>query len=167
MTIKNKDEIIKKLAELLEEFALENNSYETDVYLCYDEETQTGELDTVIPGGWLDFEGERYLIYTDESNESRIYSFQNVSEIAEFVLGISDDELLTDVRNYLELDDEDYQIWLNRSSQEVWRDVADYVEEKYPDKIESAHKKLIKEDIQPNYTEEAREIFNNFEEEYK
>ena len=26
---------------------------------------------------------------------------------------------------------------------------------------------IEKEDIQPNYTEEAREIFNNFEEDYK
>lgn len=166
MTIKNKNELIKKLAEMLENFDLENNGYETDVYLCYDEETQTGELDTVIPGGWLDFEGDRYLIYTDESHESRIYSFQDVSEIAELVLGISDEKLLTDVRNYLELDDEDYQTWLNRSSHEVWRDVADYVEEKYPDKIESAHKKIIK-DSQSDYTEIARGIFENFESERK
>ena len=55
MTIKNKNELIKKLAEMLENFDLENNGYETDVYLCYDEETQTGELDTVVPGGYLDF----------------------------------------------------------------------------------------------------------------
>ena len=47
-TLKNREAIVAKLAEMLKKFDLELNRYNTDVYLYYDKEKQTAELDTFI-----------------------------------------------------------------------------------------------------------------------
>ena len=55
-TLKNREAIVEELAEMLKKFDMQLNAYQTDVYLYYDEEKQTAELDTFINVGgrsWL------------------------------------------------------------------------------------------------------------------
>ena len=46
-TLKNREAIVEKLAEMLKKFDMQLNEYQTDVYLYYNEEEQTAELDTL------------------------------------------------------------------------------------------------------------------------
>ena len=50
-TIKNREEIVDKLVDMLVQFDKDCNSYQTDVYLYYDKENQTAELDTFVNVG--------------------------------------------------------------------------------------------------------------------
>ena len=81
-TLKNREAIVAKLAEMLKKFDLELNRYNTDVYLYYDKEKQTAELDTFINVGgnsWLN--DDHYTIYTDrEHYETDFDIFDNLGD---------------------------------------------------------------------------------------
>ena len=65
LTIKNREEIVDKLVDMLVQFDKDCNSYQTDVYLYYDKENQSAELDTFVNVGgnsWLN--DDHYTIYS-------------------------------------------------------------------------------------------------------
>lgn len=163
MIIKNRVEIINQLAEILKNFDVELNPYDTDVYLYYDSEAQTATLDTFKnPGGnsWLN--DEHYNIYTDRKHPDKaIDSFDTVEEIAE-AIGKTKEELFEGTKKYLDLSDEEYEDWLNSSVYNIWLDVADFVNCYYSVEIQIAYEKLL-----PDLTEyeaKADEIISIFEE---
>ena len=48
MKITNREEIVEQLTEMLIQFDKDARMYQTDVYLYYDSENQTAELDTFV-----------------------------------------------------------------------------------------------------------------------
>ena len=59
--LKNREEVVKKLAKMLREFDVKMNNFDTDVYLYYIDEEKTAELEIfVIVGGnsWLNDDHE-------------------------------------------------------------------------------------------------------------
>ena len=85
--LKNAQELKDELKERLIRFWIDCNSFETDVYLYIDEETQTGELynfQNVGGNSWLD--DDHITLYTDHAINNDFYDvFNNVSELAESV----------------------------------------------------------------------------------
>ena len=110
MTIKNLDSIIEQLTEMLMDFDRELNGYDTDVYLYYDEETETARLDTFVNVGgnsWLD--DDHYTIYTDKEHfESWFDSFENEGTIADY-LEIPVEQLMNEVKVYHGYDDDEME----------------------------------------------------------
>lgn len=164
MIIKNRVEIVRQLAELLRKFDVELNPYDTDVYLYYNSESQTAELDTFTnPGGnsWLD--DDHYTIYTDRQHPDKaIDTFQSVEEIAE-AIGKTKEEILEGTKKYLDLDDEEYEDWLNSSTFNIWSDVADFVNCYYSEEIKEAYERCLN-DLNIEYEATADEIISGFEE---
>lgn len=164
MIIKNRVEIVRQLAELLRKFDVELNPYDTDVYLYYNSESQTAELDTFTnPGGnsWLD--DDHYTIYTDRQHPDKaIDTFQSVEEIAE-AIGKTKEEILEGTKKYLDLDDEEYEDWLNSSTFNIWSDVADFVNCYYSEEIQEAYERCLN-DLNIEYEATADEIISGFEE---
>lgn len=94
-TLKNREAIVEELAEMLKKFDMQLNAYQTDVYLYYDEEKQTAELDTFINVGgrsWLN--DDHCTIYADcEHYETDFDFFDNLGDLADAV-GIQEEELI-------------------------------------------------------------------------
>lgn len=157
LNITNREQIIEQLAEMLMQFDKDCNSYDTDVYLYYDEENQTAELDTFVNVGgnsWLD--DDHYTIYTDKQHYNGALDwYQTETEFAEF-LEIPLDKLTQEVREYLDMDEDDEP------------DYSDYREmirhnDAYMEKLETAYNEAI-DDMQSDYVQNAEEIMNNFDE---
>ena len=157
LNITNREQIIETLAEMLLQFDKDCNSYDTDVYLYYDEENQTAELDTFVNVGgnsWLD--DDHYTIYTDKQHYNGALDwYQTVAEFAEF-LEIPLDKLTQEVREYLDMDEDDEP------------DYSDYREmirhnDAYMEKLETAYNEAI-DDMRSDYVQSAEEIMNNFDE---
>ena len=160
LNIKNREEIIEQLAEMLLQFDKDENNYQTDVYLYYDEEQQTAELDTFVNIGgnsWLD--DDHYTIYTDKEHYSGIWDYyQSVEELAEYS-GIPLDDLRNKIIASFELDgDEAAEYELD------YYDVREYLRQndKAMEKLTAAYYEAL-EDLQPEYIYKANEIMDNFD----
>lgn len=99
--IKNRDAILDELTEMLKNFDMEMNKYQTDVYLYYDEEDRTAELDTFVnvsENSWLN--DDHYTIYTDRMHTDNFFDFySSVDEIAEAV-GLTKEQLIEQAALY-------------------------------------------------------------------
>ncbi len=160
--LKNREELVEQLTEMLMEFAKDCNQYQTDVYLYYDEETQTATLDTFINVGgnsWLD--DDHYTIYHDtEHYENWSDYYCNDGDFA-WGLDMLNEDFEKEVIEYLDLDDdekEDYQI--------QYIDAYNYVisREDYMDKLIEVYKESIDEN-RADYVEQAEQIISAWEEE--
>lgn len=160
--LKNREELVEQLTEMLMDFARDCNQYQTDVYLYYDEETQTATLDTFVNVGgnsWLD--DDHYTIYRDtEHHENWRDYYCNNGDFA-WGLDMSDDEFEKEVIEYLDLDEdgkEDYQV--------QYIDAYNYVisREDYMDKLIDIYKASIDEYF-AHYEEQAEQIISAWEEE--
>lgn len=162
MNIKNRKEIIEQLTEMLMQFDKDaNTSYQTDVYLYYDEENQTATLDTFVNVGgnsWLN--DDHYTIYTDKEHyDGDMWSFyQSIEELAEYA-EISLDELREKVIEHLKLDDDekdDFEL--------DYYEAREYFKanEKYMEKLQEALDEYI-DSIRSDYVENAEEIISHFE----
>ena len=160
--LKNREELVEQLTEMLMDFAKDCNQYQTDVYLYYDEETQTATLDTFINVGgnsWLD--DDHYTIYHDtEHYENWRDYYCNDGDFA-WGLDMSNDDFEKEVIEYLNLDDdekEDYQI--------QYIDAYNYVisRDDYMDKLIELYKESIEEN-RADYVEQAEQIISDWEEE--
>ena len=155
MIIKNLDSIIEQLTEMLMDFDRELNGYDTDVYLYYDEETETARLDTFVNVGgnsWLD--DDHYAIYTDKQHYDTFLDFWN--SIAEFAesLGMTERELVENVAKYYHIDTEDVG----------YVDVHDWIcdHEKAFDTLAEIYSDYIENDLNAEYHEKAEEIMDRF-----
>jgi len=164
MTITNREEIVEQLTEMLMQFDKEANTrYPTDVYLYYDSENQTAELDTFANVGgnsWLN--DDHYTIYTDKEHyDGDMWSrYQSVEELAEYA-EIPLDELREKVIERLKLDEdeaEDFELDYYEA-REFFKANDEYME-----KLQAAYEECI-DDMRSDYADRAEEILNRFEEE--
>lgn len=156
MTIKNYDEVVTALAALLMQFDKDLNQYQTDVYLYYNEEEQTAELDTFVNVGgnsWLN--DDHYTIYTDKEHYTDRFGdyFQTEQEFAD-ALEMSFDDLSEAVRHYFEIEDDD---------ELTFDDFRQYICKNghLCEKCMAAYENSL-EDYSENYTHNATEILDNF-----
>jgi len=145
--IENIQEITDELVEFLKQFDKELNGYDTDVYLYYDEDTNTAELDTFVnPGGnsWLD--DDHYTIYTDKQHYDSLIDWydgdlmfiadildKTVEELYnEYAVANKLDEVEdiddSDVIKYIESVDEYYYILYNYYCEEIEDSYSNYLD---------------------------------------
>ena len=155
--IENFDEINEELIELLKQFDKERNEYDTDVYLYYDEDTNTAKLDTFVnPGGnsWLD--DDHYTIYTDKQHYDSFMDWYGgeISVISD-VLNVSEEQLYQETANYFNIGDIDNV---------YYSDIEKYVtnNESYNNILYDNYCRYIDNDYNENYSELAEFIFDNF-----
>ena len=157
MTIKNREQVITKFAEMLMQFDKDCNSYQTDVYFYYDNRTQTGSLATFANVGgnsWLD--DDHIIIYTDrEHYDDGAYSWvQNEYEMAD-IIGIDIEQLIQEAKKACGYE-EDEEIPYN--------EIERYVQsvEEYGDALWEAYYKSL-EDYASVYEEKAEERISSLE----
>lgn len=154
-TLKNREAIVAKLAEMLKKFDLELNPYDTDVYLYYDEAEKMAELDTFVNVGgnsWLN--DDHYTIYTDcEHHETDFDFFDNLDDLADAV-GIRKEELIKKAAKYADIDVEDV----------AYYEVARFIEsdDKLMGKLHETYKTYLDE-LENNYDERADYIISEWE----
>lgn len=158
LTIKNREEIVDKLVDMLVQFDKDCNSYQTDVYLYYDKENQSAELDTFVNVGgnsWLN--DDHYTIYSDKEHFETFWNwYQDSCEFAD-TLEMTNTELEYEVRQYCNMDqDEDVD----------WIDCYDYLSqnEQYVETLQTAYNDYIDE-IRSDYVEKANDIIERWCEE--
>lgn len=154
MTIKNLDNIIEQLTEMLIDFNRELNSYDTDVYLYYDKETETARLDTFVNVGgnsWLN--NDHYTIYTDRQHYDTFFDYwNNIAEFAES-LGITEDQLITLAAEYFRYEPEEIDYYDVRKFFNYNEEYFDKLKEEYCDYLES---------IRGDFEEQANNIMDRF-----
>lgn len=161
LELKNREEIVEELAEMLIDFAKSCNQYQTDVYLYYNEEDKTAELDTFVNVGgnsWLN--DDHYTIYCDREHHEDWSDYYN--ETTDFAWGL--DMLWADfeqeVIDFFKLDDdekEDYTV--------SYCDALDYVKsrEDYTERLIEVYKDYIDE-TRSEYAEQAEQIISEWQE---
>lgn len=147
----NREIIIEELADMLKQFDIDRNSYQTDVYMYVDEDGNAS-LDTFTNVGgnsWLD--DDHYCIYNDKEHyEGVLDVFQTIEEFAN-ALEISVEELIKKTAEYREIDIEDVDYY----------EVQIYVNEEHIKKITEAYEEYYLDEI--DYMSAAEEIFSKWE----
>ena len=158
--LKNRKEIVEQLTNLLIDFAKSCNQYQTDVYLYYNEEDKTAELDTFVNVGgnsWLD--DDHYTIYCDnEHHEDWSDYYCNNGDFA-WGLDMSVGDFDKEVLDFLDLDDDekdDYKV--------EWYDEYRYVTSRddYKEKLIVVYKECVDEH-RTDYAEQAESIISEWE----
>ena len=154
-TLKNREAIVAKLAEMLKKFDLELNRYNTDVYLYYDKAEKTAELDTFVnPSGrsWLDDDHD--TIYTDYEHHTTYFDgFDNLGDLADAV-GTRKEELIKKAAKYADIDVEDVD----------YHEVARFIksDDNLMEKLHEAYK-ICLDELEDNYDERADYIISEWE----
>lgn len=159
--LKNREEVVKTLAKMLREFDVEMNPFDTDVYLYYNDEEKTAELDTFVNVGgnsWLNDDHE--TIYKDECHFDSMYEvgFQSISDLAEAV-GLSEKELFAKMADSLGFDVDD-----GLDEIDYW-DVVNFIKSDcyLVDKVKEAFAEWI-DDQGEDYESKADDIIREWEE---
>ena len=159
--LKNREEVVKVLASMLRGFDVEMNSFETDVYLYYNAEEKTAELDTFVNAGgnsWLNDDHE--TIYRDDCHFDSMYEvgFQSISDLAEAV-GLSEKELIAKTADFLGFDEDD-----DLDEIDYW-DVVSFIKSDcdLSDKVKAAFAEWIDEQGE-DYESKADDIIREWEE---
>lgn len=158
MIIKNIDVILNELTEMLMQFDRDlNTGYDTDIYLYYDEETQTARLEEFVNVGcnsWIN--DDHYTIYTDRQHYNKWYDdFDDEYTITDY-LGIPVEQLMNEVKNYYGYDDDDIGYI-------SFADIIEYVlhNEQYKKILRTAYEDDI-DYCRDTYEEQAQEIMEIF-----
>lgn len=157
MYIKNKQDIIDRLVELLKQFDISLNRYQTDVYLYLDDDGNAS-LDTFVNVGgnsWLD--DDHYTIYSDKEHYDTFIDFwTTIGELAE-ALEVSEEKFIEDVANFYHMDIEDVG----------YVECHDYIcdHEKLFDKLAEIYTDYICNQLNAEYAEKAEHITDSFIEE--
>ena len=156
--VANFDELNDELIELLKQFDKELNGYDTDVYLYYDEDTNTATLDTFVnPGGnsWLN--DDHYTIYTDKQHYDSYMDWYDgdLSVIAD-CLNTTVDDLYLETMEYNNTDDED-----DISEADVLYYIYDCG--KYGQILYDIYCDAIDNDYNSEYADKAREVWDEFD----
>jgi hypothetical protein len=156
--VANFDELTDELIELFKEFDKELNAYDTDVYLYYDEDTNTAELDTFVnPGGNSWIQDDHYTIYTDKQHYGDYMDWYegNLDLIAD-ALGITIEDLCLETMEYNNTDDED-------DISEA--DVLHYIYNcgKYGQILYDYYCDVVDTDYESEYADKAREVWDKFD----
>lgn len=158
--LKNHVEIVSKLADIFYQFDVNCNKYDTDVYLYYNADTQTAELETFENVGgcnWID--DAHVCIYRDHEHvDCDMWDWIQVkSEFAD-LLGMSQEELAAEVSDYYKDRDED------EDGEFDYYDYKMYVQsnDEYVMLISEAYEDFLN-DFSAEYNEKAEEIIEKFE----
>ena len=156
MIIKNREEIIEQLTDMLIQFDKDARPYQTDVYLYYNAENQTAELDTFVNVGgnsWLN--DEHYTLYCDKEHYFGVYDyFQSENELAD-ALEIPMQQLAKETSEYM-----------GENFDNSYSDYRAYIDTKpeYVEKLQTAYNEAI-DDLRPDYAAKAEQIMSDFESE--
>lgn len=164
-TITNREEIVERLADLLQQFDRDLNSYQTDVYMYIDEETGAATLDTFVNVGgnsWLN--DDHTTIHTDKEHFNTMWDFY--TEKAEFAdcIGIDYDQLKREVvqslRDRDEIDEDEVEDY-----EPDYSEFLDYVQSRqdYVETLETVYLDWIEEN-RSDYLTQAEEIIRDNEE---
>lgn len=164
-TITNREEIVERLANLLQQFDRDLNSYQTDVYMYIDEETGAATLDTFVNVGgnsWLN--DDHTTIHTDKEHFNTMWDFY--TEKAEFAdcIGIDYDQLKREVvqslRDRDEIDEDEVEDY-----EPDYSEFLDYVQSRqdYVETLETVYLDWIEEN-RSDYLTQAEEIIRDNEE---
>ncbi len=157
MTIRNREELVNELAEMLMQFDKDENQYQTDVYFYYDNTSQTGSLDTFTNVGgnsWLN--DDHMTIYTDKEHyDGALDWYTEISEFAD-TLGITEEQLKNEASVY-HYQTEEF------ADDITWHDVEIYITDKaeYYETLVDAYYDYI-DDSASEYEQKAEEIFDEF-----
>ncbi len=161
MELKNYDELVEELIEMLKDFDKQMNKYQTDVYLYYDPETQTGELDTFVNVGgnsWLN--DDHITIYRDKEHLDDIFRtyYQNEEEIAS-VLDITADQLIEETYEWRGWNMDDYY----ELSDVEYCDIIEYCKSRddYMDLLQDFYESAIDNSDYCDYESEAQRILDD------
>ena len=159
--LKNREEIVEQMTDILVDFAKSCNQYQTDVYLYYDKETQTATLDTFINVGgnsWLN--DDHYTVYSDPQHNDDWTDYY--TETREFADGLDMEwnDFKQEVLDYLDLDDDEKDEY-----EFEYADAYRYIQSKneYCDKLMKVYEDYIDE-TRPEYAEQAEQIISEWEE---
>lgn len=154
MEVANRNEIIGTLADMLHEFDVNMNRYQTDVYMYIDDNGKARLTTFTNVGGnsWMD--DEHYTLYTDkEHHEDMTDVYNSIEEISD-AIQIDKSVLIKQVAEEEHI--EEMEIGYN--------DVAYFVKNKRHDELVNAYKEYLNLlDGNGNYVDIAREIVDNFE----
>lgn len=162
MIIKNREAVVSELTKMLIEFAKSMNSYQTDVYAYYIEETEEVVLTTFVNVGgnsWL--KDDHYTIYTDEQHNETIFdSYDNIGDLLACSTNYDTEkakEIERTIAKELEIDELDNYNYF---------DVRDYIKnnDELMENLTNNFSELIGE-MESDFAEEAEEIISRFEEE--
>lgn len=165
ITIKNRAEIVEELTEMLMDLDKACKPYETDIYLYYDEATETAELkmfENVGGNSWLC--DDHITLYRDEPHtEDNMFDCrEDIAVMAEFA-GFSEEQLeqlVAGTKKYLGYDEDD-EVELD----EVLRYISE-CETNYMEQVCKAHDAYI-DACKDDYIESAESILSEFEEAYR
>ena len=159
--IKNREELIEKLTDMLIEFDKEENSYQTDVYMYYDKTAGTAYLDTFVNVGgnsWLN--DDHILIYSDKQHsDSGIQEYYQDTEYIADALEISPEQLYKETAEYEQFSKEDIEEGVEPDWYEVWRYVCNEKKHGYKDKLYEQYNAFLEEN-RSEYAQTASEIIS-------
>lgn len=153
--LKNRQAVIEQLTEMLMQFDKDFNGYNTDVYLYYNEETKTAELDTFVHVGnsWRD--DDHVTIYTDSCHYDDIYEHINYIENAvSEALDTDIDDIKKAVAEWMDIDVDDVDEY----------NIAKWVEEFHYEKMHKYYNEWFVDEYRSDYVERAEMIIERFEE---
>lgn len=135
--LKNYADLLEQLTKILLNLEKDKNHYQTDIYLYYDEQEETGSLDTFTnPGGTSWINDDHYCIGIDPEHYDTMFDdYPNIGDLAGTIescdvlhlaankLDVSEDELTWhDVKEYIEADpdlvDEFYDVYSDMIDEE-------------------------------------------------
>lgn len=157
--ISNYEEILEQLTKKLIEFDKRKNKYQTDVYMYIDEDTKKAELDEFVNVGgnsWLN--DDHITIYSDREHydDDSIFLMYggSVQSLAE-ELGISEEQLLKQTREFCHYDEED---------EVSWGEIEHYVSsvDEYKDIVDKSYEE-VQQECYSNFADSARLIMDEMQ----
>ena len=149
MTLKNYDEVKEQLVELITDFEIRKNRFQTDVYL-YIDENGTGTLDTFVNVGgnsWID--DDHITIYSDREHYETIMDelvggdcgmWEWLIENLESTYGLSDVKEKVFNSLYAEMDEEDRAEYYKSLEDFESYDIEQTLKVLYGDKIKEYYR---------------------------
>lgn len=167
--IKNREQVVDELTDMLVNFEKELNAYDTDVYAYFNTETKEVTLDTFVnPGGnsWLNDNSD--TIYTDKQHNNSIFdSYDNEGDLLAAATNENKEKseaIMNEIKKQI-AEDEDIDI---EDVSVSYFDIRDYIEnnDELMENLSNAYSDLIDE-MRPEYAEQAENIVDKYEEKLK
>lgn len=160
MKIKNREEIVQELAQIMMQSDIECRPYQTDVYMYIDRETSEAHLDTFTNAGgnsWLN--DDHLTVWIDRQHlENHLDYFETIEEIAD-ALDMTSDELRVMAVQTLYAPEDGMTF-----ADMTWSDVYQMIRQtdELNDKLREAYAEAIR-DHEPEYIEQAEDALKQLE----
>lgn len=110
--IKNREEIIEQLVQMIKKLEIECNLYQTDIYAYYDKETGIVTLDEYMNVGGNSWRNDdHFVVYIDKQHYETVldFYFESINDIAD-ALDMTERELFEETKKYSRYINEDAPI---------------------------------------------------------